>query len=239
MDSLVMTGAMPILLDDETTWPSHVRELLDAGVSELPAARADLCSAVDAQIRDLEVVGYHCTRLTTDEIERVKNEGLSPLTRELRQSRILARVEAGDLPRELVECLLTAGIANRGVHRLDISCFYLTKEIGDWCWKFFRYWGGESIYVPYMNLGSEEGRALRSIGCPCILELAVPVSVTSYQTVAGAFVYEHARRRNIAVLESSHDTTAASLRVLRVIEWGTPDFEKRESGVAWSSPIFP
>ena len=59
-----MMAAVPILLDDETTWPSRVRELLDAGVSELRAARADLCTAVDAQIRELEIVGYHCTRVT-------------------------------------------------------------------------------------------------------------------------------------------------------------------------------
>ena len=230
---------MPIALDDEATWPSTVLRLLDASVARLPTAEAEVVTEIDNLIREDEIFGYHCTRLARDEIELIKMEGLCPLTPELRNSRVERRVGAGDFSREIADRFLDFGLSGDGRHRLGYSCFYFTKALGDWCWKFFRYWGGESIYGSHMNADSEERRALRSTGIPCIIELAVPIVATKGQAIARGFLYEYSRRRGIKIQESGYDTAAISLQVLRVIEYDSPDFQDLTRNISWPWPIHP
>lgn len=234
-----VSGIMPISLDDEATWPPAVLKLLDANLGALAAEQVEFVSAIDELISDREIIGYHCTRLTQDEIARVKAQGLCPLTEELRQSRVQRRVEAGDMSSEMGERLLQSGLRDNGRHRLGYSCFFFTNEIGEWCWKFFRYWGGESLYVTHMSTDSDERNTLRAIGAPCIIEIAVPVSAIAHQFVAQGFLYEYGRRRDIQIREASHDVARVPMRVLRVIEYGSCDFANRTRDIPWPNIIHP
>jgi hypothetical protein len=228
-----------IALDDETTWPHTVLEVLGASVCESAAAQTEVAAEIHALVEDREIIGYHCTRLADDEITCVKAEGLCPLTADLRRLRVQRRVEAGDLSPDMAVRLLNSGITGDGRHRLGCSCFYFTKEVGEWCWKFFRYWGGESIYVPHMNSNSEEKNRLISIGTPCIIEIAVPVSAIPYHSVARGFLFEYGRRRNFRYQETSHDVALAPMRVLRVVQYGSPEFASRTRDISWHAPIYP
>jgi hypothetical protein len=234
-----VSGIMPISLDDESTWPPAVLKHLEANVGELAVAQVEFVSAIDELIGDQEIIGYHCTRLTQDEVARVKAQGLCPLTEEMRQSRVQRRVEAGNISPEMGARLLQLGLGGNGRHRLGYSCFFFTKEIGEWCWKFFRYWGGESIYVPHMSTDSEERNTLRAIGAPCIIEIAVPVSAIPHKSVAQGFLYEYGRRRDIQIREASHDVARVPMRVLRVIEYGSSDFTRRTKDIPWPNTIHP
>lgn len=227
-----------ISLDDETTWPQAVLEVLDANVCESARAQ-EVAAKVHALVEDREIIGYHCTRLTDDEVARVTAEGLRPLTEELRRSRVQRRVEAGDLSPEMADQILNSGITGDGLHRLGYSCFFFTREVGEWCWKFFRYWGGESIYVPHMCSDNEVKNRLISIGAPCIIEIAVPVSTIQYHSVAQGFLYEYGRRRNFQYPEASHDTAREPMRVLRVVRYGSPEFTCRTRDVSWGALIYP
>ena len=228
-----------IALDDETTWPQTVLDLLGSSVCDSAAARDKVVSEIHALIADREIIGYHCTRLADDEIACFKAEGLRPLTEELRQSRVQKRVKAGELTPDMADRLLSLGINGDGCYRLGYSCFFFTKKVGDWCWKFFRYWGGESIYVSHMDSDSETKNRLISIGTPCIIEIAVPVSAIRDHSVASGLLYEYGRRRNIPYPEASHDIARRPMRVLRVIQHGTPEFATRTHDISWCTPIHP
>ena len=235
-----MSEKSTIVLDDETTWPRTVLKFLDASASELAAERAQVADRIHALIEDLEIVGYHCSRLADDEIARIKVEGLCPLTEELRRSRVNRRVEAGDLSPEMADRLLSSGIAGDNRLRLVNSHFFFTKEVVKECFEFFRYWGGESIYLPHIYPGSEEIKEkLSSLGVPCIVEVAVPVSAIQYHSVAYGLLYEYGRRRSIRLPEDSYDSAQESMRVLRVIQYGSPEFVSRTRDISWPTPIYP
>src|ERR1700727_51627 len=97
-----------LTLDDETTWPSELREILDEGLPVLRAfceerTRIERMQRVDVALRihephnpyrerkdeiydavgqtlaGLDIVGWHCTRLCDDEIELVLRDGMYPL----------------------------------------------------------------------------------------------------------------------------------------------------------------
>ena len=228
-----------IALDDEDTWPEKVLDLLHSRVCHSATSQNELAGEIHELIKDREIVGYHCTRLADDEIACLEAEGLRPLTKELRQSRVQKRVAAGDLTQDMAERLLSLGINGDGHHRLGYSCFFFTKEVGDWCWKFFRYWGGESIYVPHMNSNSEERNTLKLIGAPCIVEIVVPVNSIPHHSVARGLLYEYARRQNITCQEKSHDVADEPMRVLRVIRHGSKEFTSRTQDISWYAPIYP
>ena len=114
-----------IYLDDEITWPSSLRELLDDRLGALSAfererqrvdklaetdwsyrynppsnphegARERTVAEIDDCLREEAVAGYHCTRLCADEIEIIRSTGLRPLSPDLARERVRRRVEAGD-----------------------------------------------------------------------------------------------------------------------------------------------
>jgi hypothetical protein len=76
-------------------------------------------------------------------------------------------------------------------------------------------------------------------GTPCIIEIAVPVSAIPYHSVARGLLYEYGRRRNIPYPEASNDTAREPMRVLRVIQNGSPEFASRTHGISWHTPIHP
>lgn len=228
-----------IALDDETTWPQTVLDLLNSSFCDSAAAREEVVGKIHALIKDREIIGYHCTRLADDEIACLKAEGLRPLTEELRQSRVQKRVKAGDLTSDMADRLLSLGINGDGCYRQGYSCFFFTKKVGAWCWKFFRYWGGESIYVPHMNCDSDEKNKLISIGTPCIIEIAVPVSAIPDHSLASGLLYEYCRCRKIPYPEASNGIARETMRVLRVIQYGSPEFTTRTHDISWPHSIHP
>src|SRR4051794_32669893 len=106
-----------IYADDETTWPTSLRKLLDDRLSTLMAFEHEretldklvemdrsykhkrarnpyqdeherTISDIDDRLSDAVVAGYHCTRLCADEIAVIRSTGLRPLSADLARERV-------------------------------------------------------------------------------------------------------------------------------------------------------
>src|SRR5690554_4877737 len=96
-----------VRIDDEASWPPAVKHLLERHLRELApngAFRESACpSLVDAVVGRVraaldghKLLCVHCTRLTPDEVDDVRRNGLRPLSRKLCETKLRQRVAAGD-----------------------------------------------------------------------------------------------------------------------------------------------
>lgn len=230
----------PIALDRECTWPPEVLKLLQSNVMAQAGNNA-LTEQLDAQVQHRSIVGYQCTRLHADEIARLESEDLFPLTPALQRGRIQRRVDAGDLPYDLAKILLQESLAGDQRSRGGLLHFLLTKEVPDSFWHFFRYWGGEALYLPHIHNSGEIEHALRSIGCPCILEVTIPISALGCNTAANGLIYSYLVHRGVPNVREAgtHGTVTVPARVHRIVRYGSDDFQDFIGTVSWPRPIHP
>lgn len=181
--------AIPITISDRRTWPTRVSDFLDANLSSFEGWECTCCKAssvskydslvVDFRkmLREYSLVGYHCTRLTSEEIEEIRTNGmllqnagsLSARIERLQQNHLLSRENA-----ERLRARNQADASNR--RNMLWFCFFepfLAGEHG--IARLFRSWGGEALYNSHEK-DAVTGRVLRSIGKPCIVKANVPIS---------------------------------------------------------------
>jgi len=200
-----MDASPPLSLDNESTWPLALLELLNENLVTLASfeaerARIDSLAQSDPAIRlnapfnpyaDLRrgvldyiaalivnerLVGWHCTRLHEVEIASIQRDGLSPLSPDLITQRIHARVAAADISPEMATRLLMDNHA-ANANRQGMIWLIFTKS------PLFQESGVIRLLQSWggeaLYLGQEDdheiGPALRQIGKPCIVEAVVAV----------------------------------------------------------------
>ena len=97
--------------------------------------------------KQYNVVCYHCTRLTDEEIGVIRNEGLSLCNREMLVQKVLNLPNSCDwLKQELIDHVKKCHL--RAQNTICASCGFLDWENDPACNKeFVKYWGGETIYT--------------------------------------------------------------------------------------------
>jgi hypothetical protein len=169
MAKALVAAQNAIDLECISTWPKEIKDLLQAKLVSLrnyyerirahidrhaeqnvrlqvnrpanpfDAERAVILARIERLLADEYLLGFHCTRLHLDELTRVRNEGLQPLSFEQLRARIEKRVEAGDIPPAVASRLLAENEANddyrRGMIWFVNSRALLTDEAG--CIAFF------------------------------------------------------------------------------------------------------
>lgn len=264
--------------DDETTWPGDVRALLDDRLEDLrryherrrevdsdpmnrylsnPPPNAweethdETIERIDAAIRDHHLVGWHCTRLTADEIERIRGNGMRVAGADLAAERVRARVAAGDIPDALGKVLL------------EKSCAEHTNAPGEWGYRkgmvwfvftrgplreesgvsrLFGTWGGEILYGSHMSDPAVDG-ALRALGTACIIEAAVPVrEIEAYGSIGKRLLCWYLHRRDVRTEDGDHweghtKVVIPASCVRRVVRRSDPDFVKLTDCDEWDEPI--
>lgn len=131
------------------------------------------------------IVVYHCTRLTSYEIEDIKKNGLRMLTPDLVKTRIERATENSLLGQDECSYLLHSehirnNLSESVGKRLNMIFFCSAKSVlknERGVGRFFRCWGGEAIYMGHEDDPTISHR-LRTIGKPCIIKCAVPFSDT-------------------------------------------------------------
>ncbi|MEY4965835.1 MAG: hypothetical protein RL274_1418 [Pseudomonadota bacterium] len=119
---------------------------------------------------------FHCTKLTDFEINRISSEGMELPNLALLNRRITELETRKILPSAIAERLRMENQANN-VFRKDMIwfCFFDPLLAGqDGIERFFRSWGGESLYNSHED-DPQTGAALLAIGTPCVIEAAVPL----------------------------------------------------------------
>lgn len=127
-------------------------------------------------MRSHSLIGYHCTKLTSEEIENIRTNGMSVQNADSLSARIERLLFSNLISLEVAQCLKEKNQANDRNRAGKLwFCFFEPFLAGaDGIERFFRSWGGEALY----NLHESSpitGAALRGIGTPCIIRANVPI----------------------------------------------------------------
>jgi len=195
-------------------------------------------------LRSFSLVGYHCTKLTREEIESVRLNGLRLQSSVSLADRIDQLVVSGSLDPEVAFRLKAKNQAddpNRA--RMLWFCFFepcLAGQSG--IQRFFRCWGGEALYNSHESCHGT-GDVLRSIGVPCVVVATVPIaSLTDSFYPDTSMVRAYLSKRGHKITNpiehegfSTEDIAAHNIR--DVVEYPSNEFLRLTGCEAWDPPI--
>lgn len=245
------------LIDRETleTWPTDLRAYLDqhyelfldweTGSTKVTAAQYDRAVyALEAVLRQYALVGWHCTRLTEDEIESIMAGGMQLPNAAMLNRRLKAVTAAGLLSRDLADRLKAKHQAGESGRADRVwFCFFpprLAGESGISC--FFRYWGGEALYNSHAE-NPETGAAIGAIGSPCIIEAVVPIaSLREHSFLHQKITRRYLISRGLETVEpvDHEDWTGRPLpaaNIRRFIRFPSPEFVALTGCDGWRESI--
>ena len=238
---------MLIALDDETTWPQSIVPIVERLLpSSQRPMNPDLLRQILDQALPHDIVGFHATRLHRVHIELLKNgtRTLVPLSPENERDRVYDVVRHGDLSEDEAEALLATSRVHESSSNIPIRqgslYLYFTNSVfkKDICFKFFRYWGGESLgqYGAHKEI-------LKKIGIPCVVEVKVPIrfvrSWISGKDFVNAYTQNHGGKYIDEGMYGAIDNPACPVTVRNIIEFVSDRFTEMTSGVDWREPIHP
>ncbi len=176
---------------DENTWPKDVLDYLDQfgwvfrawesrgrNRASVSAAQYDeVVTGFRAVLQRHTLHGYHCTRLTAPEISAIVADGMQPLSGAKLRDRLAALHHSGLITPEFARLLSSKNYADdRNRQGMIWFIFFPPHRVHE-CGvdHFFRYWGGESLYMPHQRDGVFDPK-LGQIGTPCLVEADVPIA---------------------------------------------------------------
>jgi len=148
-----------------------------------------LVDEVSGEMNSRTIRGWHYTRMTDDELERVRSAGLAPSTIQGLRDRLDLRVTAGDFTEAQADAIFAGSpfhgqAASRGGKLYMIA----NPEPHDYdgLEGILGHWGGESAYFwqedpDILDLLSVTGQA-------AIIEIAMPMSASEHLASAGSSV---------------------------------------------------
>lgn len=135
------------------------------------------------------VRAFHYTRMTDDEVDRLRTRGVTLTSVDFLRERIDRRVEAGDLSRRLGDQIVSrTALDNPEFGTRDgfwLSALPIPIDDGS-VNLLLQHWGGESAYWTFQT-GTEDSvlDALRRIGRARIIELQVPIASVLFGDTGG------------------------------------------------------
>jgi hypothetical protein len=190
-------------VDIPETWPAALRSAYDEVRLDLQAWKArerdidELCqrdltarfnppknkhqavadqfaAEVDRILSSERLVCRHCTRLHRTDVERIRSEGMIPLTVGLTRTRLAELHAAGEIDEAELEVLHAKSQAGKS-NRRDRTFWILGREpLRDFAdvHRLLRSWGGEAMYWAHED--EPLGRKLETLGVAAIVEAAIP-----------------------------------------------------------------
>lgn len=127
-------------------------------------------------LREYSLIGYHCTKLTKEEIIDVHENGLLLQDSLSLQKRISRLEEISLIDSDVSQALASENQADDS-NRVNMLwfCFYepfLAGQHG--IERFFRSWGGEALYN-YHESNPLTGKVISSVGTACVIKSKVPI----------------------------------------------------------------
>ena len=191
------------------------------------------------------IIGWHCTRLTGEEIAAIVERGMQLPDSAMLHRRLDTLLRAGVLTTIVADKLKTTNQANDD-NRAGMLwfCFYPPRLAGeDGIARFFRHWGGEALYNSHED-NPETGTAIARIGRPCLIEAMVPISGLNSTRAAFNVARRHLIHRGLETEEPielegpvRHPLAASAIR--RVITFPEEDFVALTRCDAWRKPLPP
>jgi hypothetical protein len=173
---------------EPSTWPASVlsvlhrdEEVLADWFLDRPAKSAEAFDRahgrLDAVLAEQHVLGFHCTRLTEQEIGSLLSDGMKMPDAAMLTARIKQLVSDGELDDDMASQLLARHQANDPNRRGRVwFSTYPPHDAGEGgIGRFFRHWGGEALYNAHER-DSGTSPVLRAIGIPCVVEAVLPIA---------------------------------------------------------------
>ena len=195
-------------------------------------------------LRPYEIVGWHCTRLTDEEIEEISCNGMGLPDGRMLTRRINAVEEAGCLAPDVARILKLRNQADEEYRAGAVwFCFYPPGRAGEHgIERFFRHWGGEALYNSHER-DPVTSQAISCIGTPCLVEANVPIAFLARH---GGLELNFVRRflvgrglpaRLVEDYEGRIVSPLPAANVRRVVLFPDPDFLELTGCSDWASPI--
>lgn len=195
-------------------------------------------------LQSYQVRGWHCTKLTPEEILEVRSNGLRVLSLALAEQKVDALVRAGRLTPSWRDALLQESRASDENRRGMVwFCFFKPRYAGEsGISRLLSHWGGEALYWAFED-DAEIGPVLREIGIPAVVEADVPVSdlrsadrvatsvVRSYLKSLGENVVEPIATEHYAVRDLSSDC------IKRIYEFPSVEFARITGCNSWRTVL--
>jgi hypothetical protein len=186
--------------------------------------------------------GFHCARLTDDEVAKIRWDGMMPPDRSMLQERIIAVQNAtGMTPRisrRLIEKNDASDPNRAGRIWFIFTAGLLKRQSG--VEFLFRYWGGEALYGRHID-DPETGLILGSIGQPRIVEATVPLAADLIGFPDKQIVNQFLASRGLPTSDREYaDRTTLAVppsRVQRIISRTDDEFELLTGCAAWKPPL--
>lgn len=180
-----------IEIEDVNTWPNEVTNIFNKNFGVLQKSQAfeikdpgslnpfktkfnSIIDEANSVIADIEVIGYHCTRLLNYEREEIRQTGFQLPSRTLLRKRLIAACEKGYIHQSLLHNIMEENEYTKKPIRENILYFVCGAselKISSGISKFFQCWGGEAIYNS--NELSRHREVLFRIGEPTIIQVKV------------------------------------------------------------------
>ncbi|MDA3788329.1 MAG: hypothetical protein PF503_07515 [Desulfobacula sp.] len=170
------------------TWPKEVRQFLDNNYHDFigwecegqgqssPSQYDQLIYSFRNVLKGFSLLGYHCTKLTREEISAVKSEGMQLQNQNTLSARIDSLQKIGVID-ELVAMSLKNNNQSGETDRANMLwfCFFEPNIEGEsGIGRFFRSWGGEALYNSHEG-NQTTGTLLLQIGVSCVIQASVPM----------------------------------------------------------------
>jgi hypothetical protein len=188
--------------------------------------------------------GWHCSRLTAKEVDRITRHGMQPPDLAILRERIDQIQSEGLIAYKIAVRLRTENDADHTYRKGRIwFCFFEPRSAGQHgIERFFRRWGGEALYVAHEE-DETTGEVLRTIGRPCLIEVDVPIAAIRRVTYLGEKVIRRFLLHNgFDTRESwehedhvSDPISAAS--ILRFVFHPDPEFARLTDCDSWDPPL--
>ncbi len=189
------------------------------------------------------LLGWHCTRLTEYEVEKIQQEGMLLPSLELLKNRISCLQNKGLISTQIANRLKSENRADEEIRRGMLwFCFFPpSSAYQSGIERFFRYWGGEALYRCHED-DPQTGEALMSIGQPYLIEAAVPISSLALNFFGQKVARQYLINRGFQATEpTEHEDRAfspiAAENIVRCIVHGDPDFSELTGCDSWSPPL--
>lgn len=241
-------------IEDEKTWPAEVVAFLEEKqdifrnwkTRNRPADPKEYDEAIIALRKilrgaDYTLRGYHCTRLTDEEIQSILANGMSLPSASMLQKRIEAIKQSGLIDSHTAEYLLSNNQANDDNRAGMIwFCFYPPRIAGQrGIERFFRSWGGEALYNSHED-DAFSGPALAKIGTPCLVEAYVPIGSLAYhggadfKMIARFLKKRGLRPDNPLEHEDRAKQPIPASNIIRIIKFPDPRFMQLTGCSKWN-----
>lgn len=177
-----MDASRIVDVDDRTTWPSRVAEIVNDWAARLRGTTEytgdlDVHPDHDEEFRKLfaglVLRAYHCTRLLPLEVWAIREFGLRPLSADLVRDRIALAESSAAISRDFADELRGCHVfaTNEARNRQGQVCLILSRQVFQdsisGCIPLLSTWGGEALYK------SSRAERLRprlcTIGAPAIV----------------------------------------------------------------------